>query len=120
MPVVNLHRHTRQPEDIYVGRPGKGEPGYFGNPIRRGDVCRICRTVHTGRGSTLGCFEVWARQRLQVGGGKRGRVKALHGQTLLCFCVPKPCHGQILAALAEELNPQPEDLDDDYILELFS
>ncbi len=34
----------------------------------------------------------------------RASIKALHGKTLACWCAPKPCHGDVLAKIAAELN----------------
>ena len=103
MPVVNMRRYEAKPGDIYVGRAGHGFAGYFGNPIRPGVECPICTLQHV-RGSTLPCFEKWARRRLEQDEVYRQKVKRLYGRTLLCFCKPNPCHGDILEVLAMELN----------------
>lgn len=100
--VVNI-RETDE-YDFYIGRPGRGEEGYYGNPIRVGSPCPVCRGVHKRGGNTLGCFEEYARDRIKRDVVYRERVKELHGKTLGCFCKPKKCHGDILAKLAEELN----------------
>jgi Domain of unknown function (DUF4326) len=34
-----------------------------------------------------------------------GRVGELRGEELACWCVPEPCHGERLAALAERSSP---------------
>jgi hypothetical protein len=81
--------------------------GYFGNPVRRSQTCQICGEVHLGKGTTLACFEVWARQRLEEDPEYRQKVSELHGKNLVCFCAPKPCHASILERLAGELNPAP-------------
>lgn len=88
--------------DVYVGRPGKGQEGYFGNPIRVGEDCFVCGNVH-GKGETLGCFEAYVRQRLAVDPEYKARVKGLQGKLLGCFCKPRPCHGDILAKYADAL-----------------
>jgi hypothetical protein len=116
MTVFNIRRRAPQPGDVYIGRAGHGLDGYFGNPIRRGELCPMCDEVHEERGSTLHCFEAWAKQRLREDPVYRERVKNLHGKNLGCFCVPSPCHGSILARLARGLQPPSPDL----ISELFS
>lgn len=100
--VVNL-RHSAY--DVYIGRAGHGQDGYFGNPIRTNEHCFICLCSHSEKGATLDCFERYARARMIVDEEYREKVKALYGKTLGCFCGPAaPCHGQTLAKLAAELN----------------
>lgn len=100
--VVNIRR---EPYDVYIGRAGKGQSGYFGNPIRRDDLCPVCSETHRTGGSTLPCFETYARRRIERDPEYKERVRALYGKTLGCFCKPvSACHGDILAALAMELQ----------------
>ena len=89
--------------EVYIGRKGKGQSGYFGNPIRRGYDCMECGVVHATGGSTLPCFERYARKRMASDAEYRSRVAGLHGKVLGCFCAPAPCHGDILIKLAAEL-----------------
>lgn len=98
--VVNLR--DKVPFDVYIGRPGKGVEGYFGNPCRVGIQCPECGFVHTVSGGTLACFEQYARRRMEHDQEYHTAVKNLKGKTLGCFCKPRPCHGDILAKLAEE------------------
>lgn len=93
------------PDTVYVGRPGNGQSGYFGNPVVPGRVCPICRQVHARPEDTLGCFAVYARRRVETDPTYRRRIADLRGKTLVCFCAPRPCHGDVLAALADELAP---------------
>jgi hypothetical protein len=99
--VVNLRRDEY---DVYVGRPGKGMSGYFGNPVRRGSPCPECEALHQTRGSTLDCFEAYARRRIERDPEYRSRVLALWGKRLGCFCKPSRCHGDTLRDLAHELH----------------
>ena len=79
---------------VYIGRSGHGLDGYFGNPIQRSG----------GVGSTLKKYEQFLRDTLSHDPDYRGRVKDLYGKTLVCFCKPKPCHGDILIKYVELLN----------------
>jgi len=100
--------------DVYIGREGRGETGYFGNPVIRGKVCTVCGNVHPNRGSTLPCYEKYARERLSDDADFCSAVRKLRGRALGCFCAgnkvltkddhPHCCHGQVLAELAEELE----------------
>lgn len=83
------------PDYVYIGRAGKGQDGYFGNPFR----------LDSGepRGATLERFREWAVNRMATDEEYRSRVSELKGKTLICFCSPSLCHGDILAEIAESL-----------------
>jgi hypothetical protein len=91
--VVNLYK---EPYDIYIGRPGKGVSGYFGNPIplRPGD----------SRGSTLDRFREYFFTRLEQDPEFKAHIMTLKGKTLGCFCHPNPCHGDIIADYLNNLQ----------------
>jgi len=75
----------REPYDVYIGRPSK-----WGNPFK------------SGRDGTL--EEVLEKYEQYIM-NRPDLLAALHelkGRTLGCWCKPKPCHGDILARLAEE------------------
>ena len=82
------------PDYVYIGRVGKGLSGYFGNPFK-------LNSSET-RGSTLEKFENWARSRMATDKEYRMAILRLRNKTLICFCKPHPCHGDVLAKLAEE------------------
>lgn len=109
--VVNLRT---SPYDVYIGRGGKGQPGPFGNPIRRGESCPICGQIHTEPGETLFCFEEYFHRRILHDAAFRKRVEGLRGKTLGCFCKPRPCHGDVIV---DWLNK--EDTTLDYVLDSF-
>lgn len=98
--VVNITKGAKY--DVYVGRPGKGEDGYFGNPVELRKPCPVCGATHWTRSDTIGCFEVHARARGERDPEYRRRVAALHDKVLGCFCTPAPCHGEVLLRLAQE------------------
>lgn len=93
------------PDYVYIGRAGKGQDGYFGNPFRLEDGEQ--------RGSTLELFREWVVGRMAIDEEYRRRVIELKGKTLVCFCAPQDglipsldeaiCHGQILAEITELL-----------------
>lgn len=74
--------------DIYIGRAGKGQDGYFGNPFR----------IQQGqtRGSTLEKYEEYFYKRLVDDPEFKQKIHELKGKTLGCFCKPHPCHGDII------------------------
>lgn len=85
--VVNIK--TGASYDVYIGRAGHGQDGYFGNPFR----------LYPGepRGATLDRYEQYFLYRLDTDPEFRRRVLELKGKTLSCFCHPAPCHGDIIA-----------------------
>lgn len=92
--VVNMRTDAY---DVYIGRAGRGHSGYFGNPVRSGEVCPVCDEIHRAPGRTLPCFTRYFESRVAQDETFRLRVLALYGKKLGCFCKPKPCHGDIIA-----------------------
>lgn len=100
--------------DVYVGRPigypygglipegCDGSDGYFGSPFYI--------EHHDSRESILAKFEEYARDRIAEDPEYRARVRALHGKRLFCWCAPRPCHAEVLSAIAAELAKE-HDLD---------
>jgi len=91
--------------DVYIGRAGKGESGYYGNPFRR--------ERDDPPGSTLPKFEAYFLKRVEEDPEFRRRVLALKGKRLGCFCPPKrQCHGRTYVRwLDGEPEPKAEQLE---------
>ena len=98
--VVNMRR---EPFDVYIGRPGKGERGLFGNPYRVGATCERCDKFHATAGDTLPCYESYLRHRLETDREFCVAFFALAGKTLGCFCKPGPCHGDVMAKVLDSV-----------------
>lgn len=94
--------------DVYIGRPGKGETGDFGNPVVKGRPCPLCGGVHCTAGETLPCFEKYARARLASDPAWADAVRGLRGKVLGCFCKDRDgigdCHGDVYVKLLGELQ----------------
>ena len=75
--------------DVYIGRAGRGQDGYFGNPF-------VLKAGET-RGASLEKYRAYFYNRLETDPEFRRRIHALKGKTLGCFCKPYPCHGDIIA-----------------------
>lgn len=84
--VVNIRNSAC---DEYIGR---GTP--FGNPYRIGE--------DGDRQQVIEKFKAYFYKRL-TDEGFRGKVLALKGKKLGCWCVPLACHGQIIAEYLESL-----------------
>lgn len=82
--VVNLRD---APYDVYIGRAGHGEDGYFGNPFKDGT-----------REENIAKFREWFWRRVNSDREYARCVSQLRGKRLGCFCKPLPCHGDVIAA----------------------
>jgi hypothetical protein len=92
---------------VYVGRAGKGLGGEFGNPIRKGDLCPCCGSVHAEPGETIPCYAVYIQERLRTDACFAESVRLLHDRVLVCFCpIGALCHGNVLAEAAAFLQEQ--------------
>jgi hypothetical protein len=103
-----------RPYEVYIGRPGRGEPGVFGNPVRVGAPCLVCSRVHPA-GDTLECYAIYLDRRIDADPEFAARVQALSGRVLGCPCGARgACHGLTLASRADDLAgvaPEPGALD---------
>lgn len=99
--VVNLRF---QPYDMYIGRAGHGQDGYWGSPVVVGRVCDLCGELHATAGSTLVCFEAYFRLRLAEDPVFHSRaLSELAGKRLGCFCAPRQCHGDVIVKVMGEV-----------------
>lgn len=85
--------------DVYIGRPGKGVSGYFGNPFRK--------SPGAPSGSTIPEFEAYFLQRVEEDVEFRQRVLALKGKRLGCFCGRNSphCHGKVIVRWLHKDDP---------------
>jgi hypothetical protein len=84
--VVNLLRNPDY--DVYIGRAGRGTDGYFGNPFT---------VAEYGHGVCIDKFREYFYERLEKDAEFKQRVLALADKTIACFCVPRRCHGDVIA-----------------------
>jgi hypothetical protein len=93
----------RAPYDVYVGRgrdPQSGEPGEWGNPYshRPSRVPGVIVVATIEEAIERYRHHLWAE--IRSGRLPLDRLAALDGKTLGCWCVPNPCHGEVLAVAA--------------------
>lgn len=93
MTVVNRYK---EPFDVYIGREGHEEDGYFGNPVVKGKKCPVCNGKHEKPGDTLPCYKKYLWKRVNADKEFRERLWDLKGKVLGCFCHPNPCHGHVI------------------------
>ena len=81
--VVNKKRHKATADDVYIGRPSKwGNPFVIGKDGSRSDVIRK--------------YEAWLLKQPAL----LSALPELKGKTLVCWCKPAACHGDVLERLA--------------------
>ena len=89
--VVDL---KREPFDVYIGRPGHGQDGYFGNPFV---------VVRDGtRQEVIERYLEYFLAKIERDSEFRSRVEDLRGKTLGCFCKPEACHGDVIVAWLDQ------------------
>jgi hypothetical protein len=93
--VVNLYK---EPYDVYIGRAGKGQDGYFGNPF-----------PHEDPKVAIESFRQFFNVCMVEDPIYRARVVELRGKRLGCFCKPKPCHGDVIVEWIEANVPKEQD-----------
>lgn len=79
-------------EYVYIGRTGKGLVGPWGNPF-------LLLPPPQARLDTLSTYKHWLLSRDKEYLNKM--KQELRGKTLVCFCKPKPCHGDIIIEFVE-------------------
>jgi hypothetical protein len=90
--VVNIKNSAY---DVYIGRAGHGEDGYFGNPFRL--------SASESRGATIERYRKYFHNRLKTDPEFKRRVHQLKGKTLGCFCKPYSCHGDVIKEYLDSL-----------------
>jgi hypothetical protein len=89
------NKHHGEKDGIYIGRPSPlGNPFVLGNYERSDSVAR---------------YEKWLRERIAAGDTKvRAALNEIWREaktgdvTLLCFCSPLACHGDVIKRVVEE------------------
>jgi hypothetical protein len=89
--VVNKRNHTPTDNDVYIGRGSN-----WGNPFIIGK--------HGNRADVILAYEDKLRKLLREEPGRKAALLELKGRTLICYCKPQACHGDILIELIEEMD----------------
>ncbi len=103
--VVNIHMvNGQRPDyDIYIGRAGRGIKGSdWANPFKESD--------EQSREQVIGQYRDYL---LNYRPDLLQKIPTLVGKRLGCWCAPKPCHGDVLVALANQYQAgtwQPPDV----------
>ena len=79
--VLNMRRHAFGPEAVYIGRPGP-----WGNPFSGGT-----------REQNIAAHRAWFLASPVLVAKAQSELR---GRTLVCWCKPKACHGDVLLEVA--------------------
>lgn len=90
-PTTVIRRSHPEPNDIFIGRPSK-----WGNPFKIGP--------DGTREEVVDRYRYWIEDQPHL----LAALPELKGRRLVCFCAPLPCHGDVLAELADALSDCPE------------
>src|SRR5574342_1069091 len=88
--VVNIYKEQY---DVYIGRKGNGQTGYFGNPFR---LVNPKNSVE--RSKVLENYMKYFNVRINNDIEFTNKILDLRGKILGCFCKPKPCHGDVIVS----------------------
>ena len=86
------------PSVIYIGRANARfglKASIWANPFKVDDH---------GRDAALARYREYITQRIESE-PERYDLAQLRGKTLACWCAPEPCHGDVLAELANQIRP---------------
>lgn len=86
-PVRN--KRTYKGPGIYIGRPSK-----WGNPF--------VISEKMPREKAIEKYTTWLLGKIASGEITLEELAALSGHTLICWCHPLPCHGDVLAEFADQ------------------
>lgn len=88
--------------DIYIGRavnrakdPRCRRASVWANPFKPGEE---------GRQACVDHYREYITERLASEPALRTELEGLRGKRLGCWCAPEPCHGEVLAELADALD----------------
>lgn len=85
--IINEHRDPVPENAVYIGRPSK-----WGNPFIIG--------VHGNRKQVIEKYKAYILSKPQL----LASLHELRGKTLVCYCKLKPCHGDVLINLINQLK----------------
>lgn len=91
--VVNKRSYSG--EGVYIGRPSR-----WGNPFTHRAEKGAAQFSVTTRAQAIALYRVWLWNEIKAGRVTREELAELHGKTLVCWCKPAACHGDVLASAA--------------------
>lgn len=87
----------KEPFDVYIGRPSK-----WGNPFTHKTERTLASVKVDTIEEAIRAYELSLLRQISDDPGVLETIKSeLKGKVLGCWCKPGPCHGDILAKLAD-------------------
>ena len=85
----------RDEYDVYIGRPSK-----WGNPFSH-KPSNLAEIKVATRQEAIDKYREWIRSQPEL----MASLEELRGKRLGCWCVPEPCHGNVLIELLTTFTP---------------
>lgn len=92
MATTVIHVRDMRPDDVYIGRPmprQRLKGSRWANPYRV--------TLDQSRETAIRLYRLYLEGRPDL----LAAIPELRGKRLACWCAPDPCHGDVLAELAD-------------------
>ena len=90
------------PNQIYIGRGSQWGNPFTHLPLEKTKAKWQVKTEE----ESMTSYEAWIREKLAKDPILRAQLFGLDGHELVCYCKRRPCHGDILVKLIEELKPK--------------
>jgi len=111
MPVIVVNRHSYKGPGIYIGRGKDPRSAPFGNPFTERPLeTTLAKFQVASREEAIARYRMWVREQWESDAHFRRCLiflvkKHLRGEqvVLICSCAPKPCHGDVLKELIEQM-----------------
>ena len=88
--VIHIRDKTGSSDEVYIGRGSK-----WGNPYKIGGA--------ESRASVIRLYEDRLYQTVE-GRELLGNIEELRGKTLVCYCKPQACHGDVLVNILNRIG----------------
>ena len=96
--VVHCKKHLY---DVYIGRPS-----VWGNPFGVAKDKTRAKVIVDTNEDAVACYEAWVLEQPDM----IAKIKwELKNKTLGCWCAKTPCHGHVLARIANEESEEKND-----------
>jgi len=89
---------------VFIGRMRNGRVNP--DPFKEGGLGNSFKVEDHGREECIALFRESVEKRVTEDPDFRRRVRGLSGKTLVCYCKPEACHGDVLAEIADRLASQ--------------
>jgi hypothetical protein len=104
MPHPLVVHFRKSPYDVFIGRTRQGNR--WSNPFTDKEVDTLAMVRVGSRAEAIEAYREWLAGHRTVPGltppTREEIVRELRGKVLGCWCAPRACHGDVLAAIAND------------------